>query len=98
MIPTPRSWRAQRADPAHLPKAPMEVCGYTILCGETPVATVLPGGSQQDVDDNMHLIAAAPELLEASRMALVLCKRDIVRDDAGATNKLRAAIAKAEGK
>lgn len=47
---------------------------------------------------NAHLIAAAPELLEALRTAETLIALDIIRDDAGCLKRVRAAIAKAEGR
>ena len=47
--------------------------------------------------DNSRLITAAPDLLEALRVAEILIAADIVRDDAGCLNKVRAAIAAATG-
>ncbi len=50
--------------------------------------------------DNARLIAAAPELLEACKIALVTAyEADVASDeDGGWMVKMRAAIAKAEGK
>jgi len=47
---------------------------------------------------NARLIAAAPDLLEALKTAYVLIEADIIRDDAGCLDKIRNAIAKAEGR
>ena len=47
-------------------------------------------------DANARQIAAAPALLAACKTALMLCEMEIVRDDAGVVDRIRAAIALAE--
>lgn len=47
---------------------------------------------------DVRMIAAAPELYEALRVAEVLIARDIIRDDAGCLEKVRAALALVEGR
>lgn len=53
--------------------------------------------TRQESDANTMLIVTAPELLEALRIAETLIARDIVRDDARCLDRIRGAIAKAEG-
>lgn len=54
--------------------------------------------TEDTTEAHCELHIAAPELLEALRGAETLISADIVRDDAGCLAKIRAAIAKAEGK
>ena len=84
--------------------------GYTgqpyrnVWAGQGEAATVVArairseGVMTNDVDADARLIAVAPELLEALKELMEYAGIIEERCDAVATNKARAAIAKAEGK
>lgn len=66
-----------------------------------PVATVTMRPTDEDVDANGHLIAAAPDLLAAAQLgleAMNLLPAPTTRPTVLAYDALRAAIAKAEGR
>jgi len=87
---TPGPWRLERAGP----------CVY-VMAGRFCVATTSDerGGGVPPAMDNARLIAAAPEMLAALRLALTaLDHDDATRVEIAAYDMVCAAIAKAEGK
>lgn len=57
------------------------------------------GLSDDELEANCNLIAAAPELLKALKLADVLYSKDLSRQDRNdCIDEIRKAIAKAEGK
>ncbi len=72
---------------------PWRVSGKATINGERGwIASV----SQFNRDANAHLIAAAPDLLEAAERALAICLRDF-GPDAGNTQFFQNVVAKARG-
>lgn len=72
--------------------------GFSInrVMAKDTVAHVL--GDSAEADANMKLIAAAPELLEICKHILAVCQGEKDEGPDETPNRLRAAIAKAEGK
>ena len=84
---TPGPWEVTNVYPKREPYYIAEGKGNAIAC--------TMGGSRQD-QANANLIAAAPELLEALRLAEATLAANLSQSDA--LPEIRAALAKAEGK
>lgn len=90
---TPGPWYVSRDDAHDCP--PHKDSGLAMIdTGRTndwPIARLMEW-------NNVHLVAAAPALLEACEAALVACENAWMdSEDAPLSKKLRAAIAKAQG-
>lgn len=99
---TPGPWRFANGDRFNGGWQEPSECQYLVLAEkETIIASFWDShGWGDEAKANAHLIAAAPELLAACRLALKVLEQSgmITRELLDADRELRDAIAKADGK